>query len=31
MSSTVDTPTEIRSFEIEIPEEQIDDLSRRIA
>jgi pimeloyl-ACP methyl ester carboxylesterase len=31
MSTTVDTATEIRSFEIEIPEEQIDDLRRRIA
>ena len=31
MSSTVDIATEIRSFEIEIPEEQIDDLRRRIA
>ena len=31
MSSTVDTTTEIRTFHIEIPEEQIDDLRRRIA
>src|ERR671911_2698426 len=31
MSTTVDTATEIRSFQIEIPEEQIDDLRRRIA
>src|SRR5512134_3478494 len=31
MSTTVDTVTEIRSFQIEIPEEQIDDLRRRIA
>jgi len=31
MSTTVDTETEIRSFRIEIPEEQIDDLRRRIA
>ena len=31
MSTTVDTTTEIRSFQIEIPEEQIDDLRRRIA
>jgi pimeloyl-ACP methyl ester carboxylesterase len=31
MSSTVDTPTEIRPFQIEIPEEQLDDLRRRIA
>jgi pimeloyl-ACP methyl ester carboxylesterase len=31
MSSTVDTATEIRSFHVEISEEQIDDLRRRIA
>jgi hypothetical protein len=31
MSTTADTATEIRSFQIAIPEEQIDDLSRRIA
>jgi pimeloyl-ACP methyl ester carboxylesterase len=31
MSTTVDTATEIRSFRIEIPEERIDDLRRRIA
>ena len=31
MSTTIDTATEIRSFQIEIPEEQIDDLRRRIA
>src|ERR671913_2603873 len=31
MSTTVDTATGIRSFEVEIPEEQIDDLRRRIA
>jgi len=31
MSATVDEATEIRSFQIEIPEEQIDDLRRRIA
>jgi pimeloyl-ACP methyl ester carboxylesterase len=31
MSTTVETATEIRSFHIEIPEEQIDDLRRRIA
>jgi pimeloyl-ACP methyl ester carboxylesterase len=30
MSSTVQTATEIRPFEVEIPEEQIDDLRRRI-
>ena len=29
--STTDTATEIRSFQIAIPEEQIDDLRRRIA
>jgi pimeloyl-ACP methyl ester carboxylesterase len=31
MSTTVDTTTEIRSYQVEIPEEQIDDLRRRIA
>jgi len=31
MGTTVDTSTEIRSFQIEIPEEQIDDLRQRIA
>jgi len=31
MSTTVETATEIRPFHIEIPEEQIDDLRRRIA
>ena len=31
MSTTVDTATETRSFHIEIPDEQIDDLRRRIA
>ena len=31
MSTTVDTATGIRSFHIEIPQEQIDDLRRRIA
>ncbi|MFL5931836.1 MAG: epoxide hydrolase family protein [Gaiellaceae bacterium] len=31
MSSTVETTTEIRSFQVEVPEEQIDDLRRRIA
>ncbi len=30
MSTTVDTATEVRPFHIEIPEEQIDDLHRRI-
>jgi pimeloyl-ACP methyl ester carboxylesterase len=31
MSTTVDTATGIRSFQVEIPEEQIDDLRQRIA
>jgi pimeloyl-ACP methyl ester carboxylesterase len=31
MSSTVETATEIRPFHFEIPDEQIDDLRRRIA
>jgi pimeloyl-ACP methyl ester carboxylesterase len=31
MSSTVETATEVRPFHFEIPEEQIDDLRRRIA
>jgi pimeloyl-ACP methyl ester carboxylesterase len=31
MSSAVQTPTDVRTFEVEIPEEQIDDLRRRIA
>src|SRR5580765_657149 len=31
MSTTVETATEIRPFHIEIAEEQIDDLRRRIA
>ena len=31
MSTTVETKTEIRSFEIKVPEEQIDDLRRRVA
>jgi pimeloyl-ACP methyl ester carboxylesterase len=30
MSSTVDTATEIKPFHVEIPQEQIDDLRRRI-
>ena len=29
--STVETATEIRPFQLEIPEEQLDDLRRRIA
>jgi pimeloyl-ACP methyl ester carboxylesterase len=31
MSTTVETTTEIRPFQVDIPEEQIDDLRRRIA
>jgi len=31
MSMTVASPTEIRSFQIKVPEEKIDDLRRRIA
>jgi Epoxide hydrolase N terminus len=31
MGTTVDTATDIRSFQIEIPEAQIADLRRRIA
>src|SRR5512132_4437072 len=31
MSSTVEPATEIRTFHVEIPEEQIEDLRRRIA
>ncbi len=31
MSTTVETTTEIRPFHVDIPEEQIDDLRRRIA
>ena len=31
MSAAVATPTDIRSFQIEVPEEQIGDLRRRIA
>jgi pimeloyl-ACP methyl ester carboxylesterase len=31
MTSTVETATEIRPFQLEIPEEQLDDLRRRIA
>jgi hypothetical protein len=30
MSTTLDTATDVRSFEIGIPEEQIDDMRRRI-
>jgi hypothetical protein len=31
MSTTVDATTEIRSFHIDIPEEQINDLCQRVA
>ena len=31
MSTTVDTTTEVRPFQIEVPDEQIDDLRRRVA
>jgi pimeloyl-ACP methyl ester carboxylesterase len=31
MSTTVETATDIRPFQVEIPQEQIDDLRRRIA
>ena len=31
MSTTVETAPDIRSFQIEIPQEQIDDLRQRIA
>jgi pimeloyl-ACP methyl ester carboxylesterase len=31
MSTTVETGTEIRPFHVEVPEEQLDDLRRRIA
>ena len=31
MSITVNTPTEVRPFQIEVPEEALDDLRRRIA
>jgi len=31
MSATVETATEIRPFQVEIPQEQLDDLRRRIA
>ena len=30
MSTTVETATEIRSFHVDVPEEQLDDLRRRI-
>src|SRR6187399_2661102 len=31
MTTTVDTPTDIRSFQIKVPQEQVDDLRNRIA
>jgi pimeloyl-ACP methyl ester carboxylesterase len=31
MSSSVETPTEIRPFQVDIPDEALDDLKRRIA
>ena len=31
MSATIDNANEVRSFQIEIPDEQIDDLRRRVA
>jgi hypothetical protein len=31
MSAAVDTRTEVRSFQVDIPEANIDDLRRRIA
>jgi len=31
MSITVDTATEIRPFQAEIPQEEIDDMRRRLA
>jgi pimeloyl-ACP methyl ester carboxylesterase len=31
MSPAVATPTEVRSFQVDIPDEQVDDLRRRIA
>jgi hypothetical protein len=31
MSTTVETATDIRPFQVETPDEQIDDLRRRIA
>ena len=30
MSTTVETATDIRSFHVEIPEEQLEELRRRI-
>ncbi|WP_350276424.1 epoxide hydrolase family protein [Kribbella sp. HUAS MG21] len=31
MSTTVDTATDIRSFQLDIPQEQLDDMRRRVA
>src|SRR5215218_6326866 len=31
MTSTVETSTDIRSFEVDVPQEELDDLRRRIA
>ncbi|HET8874678.1 MAG TPA: epoxide hydrolase N-terminal domain-containing protein, partial [Gaiellaceae bacterium] len=31
MSTTIDSATEIRPFRVEIPQEELDDLRRRIA
>ncbi|MEV6286062.1 epoxide hydrolase family protein [Kribbella sp. NPDC051770] len=31
MSTTIDTSTDIRSFHVQVPQEQLDDLRRRIA
>jgi hypothetical protein len=31
MTTTVDTATEIRSFHVDIPEEALEDLRRRVA
>ena len=31
MSSTVETATEIRPFHVDVPDEALDDLRRRIA
>src|SRR5918911_3166746 len=31
MSTTIESATDVRPFQVEIPEEQIDDLRRRIA
>jgi Epoxide hydrolase N terminus len=31
MSTTVETTTEIRTFSVDVPQKQLDDLRRRIA